>query len=98
MRLSREQLQFKHDNCAQNPMIMLVDLSKLASMWHKVWCDFYRNLSDAEKEHHQHVRTPEMILACVANCGKTTSHRWLQCAFIERAVNSECPSAYVVTA
>ena len=65
MKLSREQLQFERDNCVKNPTIILVDLNKVASMLHTAWRNFYVNLSDAEKEHHQHVRTAESILALI---------------------------------
>ena len=63
MKFSRQQLQFERDFCVKNPTVLLVDLNKLASMLHLAYRDFYFNLSDAEKEYHQKVRTPESLLA-----------------------------------
>ena len=63
MKFSRQQLQFERDFCVKDPTVLLVDLNKLASMLHLAYRDFYFNLSDAEKEYHQKVRTPESLLA-----------------------------------
>ena len=67
MKISREQLQYERDNCVRNPAVMLLDLNnlKVASMLHTAWRDFYVHLNDKEKDYHQHVRTPESILALI---------------------------------